>query len=97
MSDDLTLPAAAVQRAIVHMNEDHRDSMVEMAQALAGLPWATDAEMLGLDQHGIDIRATGAGQTATARLLFTTPLRGPQELRPALIALAQRAHEEAAK
>lgn len=97
MTGDLTLPAAAVQRAIEHMNDDHRDSMVEMAQALARLPWATDAEMLGLDQDGIDIRASGAGQEATARLLFATPLAGPQELRPAIIALAMQARAEAAK
>ena len=97
MTDDLVLPAAAVRRAIVHMNADHRDSMVEMAQTLAGYPWATDAEMLGLDRHGIDIRATGAGQAATARLLFATPLGGPQELRPTIIALAQRAREGASK
>ncbi len=97
MSDDLTLSAAAVQRAIEHMNDDHRDSMVEMVQTLTGYPWATDAEMLGLDLRGIDIRATGAGQETTTRLLFATPLTGPQELRPAIIALAQRAREGAAK
>ncbi len=96
MTDTLVLPAAAVQRAIEHMNDDHRDSMVAMAQTLAGHPWVTDAEMLGLDPHGINIRATGAGREATARLLFATPLTGPQELRPAIIALAQRAREGAA-
>lgn len=97
MADDPTLPAAAAQRAIEHMNDDHRDSMVEMMQTLAGYPWATDAEMLGLDLRGIDIRAIGADQQATARLLFATPLSGPQELRPAIIVLAQRAREGAAK
>ena len=61
MTSDPMLPAAVVLRAIEHMNADHRDSMVEMAQTLAGHPWATDAEMIGLDLHGIDIRAIGAG------------------------------------
>jgi len=53
--------------------------------------------MLGLDLRGIDIRALGAGQETTTRLLFATPLTGPQELRPAIIVLAQRAREGAAK
>ena len=68
MTSETVLPAAAVQRAINHMNEDHRDSLLEMARALAGCPWAIDAELVAVDALGVNVRASGEGREEMARI-----------------------------
>ena len=68
--------AAAVQRAVEHMNDDHRDSLLEMAQAIAGYPWATDAELVAVDTLGVNVRASGDGREGMARIAFDAPLAG---------------------
>lgn len=87
------LPAAAVRRAIDHMNADHRDSLIEMAWALAGYDWATDVDLTALDRDGLDIAARGAGREESARIPFDAPLAGAGELRGAVVALTLRARE----
>ena len=94
MTSETALPAAAVGRAISHMNADHRDSLLEMAQALAGCPWATDAELSAIDALGVEVRASGDGREEVARITFATPLAGAEQLRDAMIALARRARGE---
>lgn len=92
---DERLPEAATRRAIDHMNADHRDSLIEMARALAGCDWATDADLTALDRDGLTIVARGPGREETAQIPFDAPLGGPGELRPAVVALALRAREAA--
>jgi nitroreductase len=86
---DLLAPIAA--GAIEHMNSDHADAVLAYARGLAGLAWAEAATLVALDAAGMDLRARGQGQTATARIRFDSPLRSAEELRPTLVALAQQA------
>src|SRR6476661_8479236 len=95
MSDDVVLSTAAIQRAIDHMNEDHRDSLLDMARSLAGIAWAEEAELIALDARGLGIRASGSGRSKLARVDFVTPLESAQELRDAVILLARRARGQA--
>lgn len=94
MSNEVQLPAAAMQRAIDHMNEDHRDSMVEMAKAFAGFAWTEDAELVGIDAQGLDLVASTGERRETARVPFDTPLTDPQGLRDAVVLLARRARQQ---
>ena len=93
MSNEGALPEVAVRRAVDHMNTDHRDSLVEMARALAGLDWATDVDLTALDREGLDIAARGSGRKESARIPFDAPITAPGELRGAVVALALRARE----
>lgn len=96
MSDGTILPAAAAQRAIDHMNEDHRDSLIDMAKVLAGLGWAEDAELVAIDVRGLDIRAHGGGQSEVVRVDFDAPLASAAQLRDAVVVLARRARPQVA-
>jgi heme oxygenase (biliverdin-IX-beta and delta-forming) len=91
MSDEVVLSTAAIQRAIDHMNEDHRDSVLDMARSLAGINWAVEAELIAIDARGLDIRASDSGRSELARVDFVTPLESAQQLRDAVILLARRA------
>ena len=96
MSSETQLPAAALQRAIDHMNQDHRDSLIDMVKAFAGFGWAEDAELIGIDATGLDIRAIGDGRQEAASVAFDTPLAGADELRDAVVVLARRARQQVA-
>ncbi|MBX3015576.1 MAG: DUF2470 domain-containing protein [Caldilineaceae bacterium] len=85
------LPTALVTRAIEHMNEDHAHNLLDYAHTLAGLTWAEDAEMTGLDPTGFDLVVRGGGRIQHVRLPFEPPLTQADQLRPALVVLAQRA------
>lgn len=91
MSADQNFPAAAVQRAIDHMNEDHRDSLIDMARALAGCLWASDAELVSIDPRGFELWAIGEERRELAHIAFDTPLTSAQQLRDAMVILARRA------
>lgn len=84
-------PAALIQRAMQHINDDHGHNLLEYAQRLAGLNWAEEAEMSSLDLAGFDLVVRGSGRIHHVRLTFDASLASAEQLRPALVALAQRA------
>jgi putative heme iron utilization protein len=43
------------------------------------------------DAAGLDLCVSGSGRQEIARVAFEPPLTGPEQLRPALVALAERA------
>ena len=49
----------------------------------------------GIDRYGIDLSCTGAGQSAAVRALFSEPLEKAADVRPATVALVQRARAAA--
>lgn len=72
--------------AVDHMNDDHRDALrlyaTNIARAKDG-DWRTT----GIDPEGIDL----ALRDLTARVLFETPVDGPDALRASLVVLAKNA------
>ncbi|HSL60010.1 MAG TPA: DUF2470 domain-containing protein [Acidimicrobiales bacterium] len=81
-------PIAPVADGIItHMNEDHTEANLLYVQVLAGLHDATEASMVGIDRHGVTLRATTPGGPRMARVGFPAPLTGPDDARPAVIAL----------
>ena len=85
-------PIAPVADGVVaHMNEDHADANLLYATALAGLPDATTARMVGIDRHGITLRVETPDAPRMARLGFPAPLTAADEARPAVIELLAQA------
>jgi len=83
-----------VDYAVNHMNEDHRDAMVDMLHGLCGAPWVTDVEMLGFDEAGIQLKGLGEADKSEAfTLSFDAPLSKANEFRPALMGLLAKARE----
>jgi heme iron utilization protein len=80
-------------RAIAHLNDDHADALLEMAQAIGGCPEATAARCVDADTTGLDLLAeTSAGETPV-RVPYDEPIEGPEGLRKATVKLAQRSRE----
>jgi hypothetical protein len=88
--DHVTIGAAP---AVAHLNEDHADALVAIAQALAGYPDATAARCTGLDRRGIDLTVQTPRGRAPARVAFPAALGERAELRAATVALTRRARE----
>jgi putative heme iron utilization protein len=90
---DPTAPVAEKSKA--HLNKDHTDGLLLIAREIAGARGAVSAVCTGIDRYGIDLSCTGAGQSAAARALFAEPLRKAADVRPATVALVERARASA--
>jgi heme iron utilization protein len=82
---------AAAARIVAHMNEDHADAVADLARVQGGVPSALRAEMTGCDRDGFDVVADTGGGPVPARVPFPSPLDGPEEARPVLIAMLREA------
>lgn len=91
---DPTAPSAA--RAISHLNEDHGDALLVIAQSLGGYTDATTARSVGIDRHGIDLMIDTPRGAAPIRIGFATPATTPDGLRAATVELTKRAREAGA-
>jgi hypothetical protein len=90
--DDPVSSGAA--RAIEHLNGDHADALLEMAQALGGCPEASAARCLDADRTGLDLIATTPAGEVPVRVDYEEPIDAPEGLRKATVKLAQRARAE---
>ena len=86
---DPVRPDAAA--ALAHLNADHADSLVEMAQALGGYPDTTLAVCTGIDRYGLDLRVDTPRGMGYTRIGFGAPLSSADELRAASVDLVTRA------
>lgn len=90
--DDPVSQGAA--RAIEHLNDDHADALLEMAQALGGQPGASAARCVEADSTGLDLIATTPAGEIPVRVDYDEPIDGPEGLRKATVKLAQKARAE---
>lgn len=77
--------------AIAHLNADHADALLQIAQALGGYPDASEARCTGLDRRGIDITVQTPRGRAPTRVAFAPALTAGPELRAATVELTTRA------
>jgi heme iron utilization protein len=78
--------------AIEHLNSDHADALLLMAQELGGYPDATAAKCTAADRYGLDLTLETPRGTASARVGFAEPVGAdPAGLRGATVELAHRA------
>ena len=85
--DPLAPSAAGI---LSHMNADHADSMILLAQTHAGLT-ATTATMTSIDRLGFTLRLTTADGIKGTRINYPAEARTPQAVRQALVAMVQHA------
>jgi nitroreductase len=83
--------APIADAAIAHMNNDHADAVLAYARGLAGLGWAQAATVERIDAAGLELRVSAPGREQRARVAFDPPLTAPEQLRPALVKLANQA------
>jgi heme iron utilization protein len=80
--------ASQEEGIVLHMNDDHIDSMLEYCQYVHGIS-ADQAEMIGLDAEGFDLKYTqGEEVQGQLRFNFDNPVLNAMDARKALVALA---------
>ena len=79
------------ERAIAHLNEDHADALLEMAQAFGGQPDATAARCLDADRTGLDLVVTTDAGEVPVRVFYEEPIDEAEGLRKATVKLAHAA------
>jgi putative heme iron utilization protein len=82
---------AAAAGIISHMNADHADAMVLYCKAFSKATDITAATMTGVDRYGFDMSVKTAEGPRPVRLAFAGPLRTPDEVRTALVAMVKDA------
>ena len=85
-------PSAA--GTIAHMNADHADAMMLYCKAFSKATDLTFAKMTGVDRYGFEMSAKTPEGPRPVRVAFATPVSTPDELRTALIAMAQDARSK---
>lgn len=83
--------ASVAPGAVAHLNADHADALLTMAQALGGYPDATSATCTTADRFGLDLSVVTPRGRARTRIGYDQPLRAANELREATVKLARRA------
>jgi putative heme iron utilization protein len=79
--------------AIAHLNNDHAEALVTMAQALGGYPDTTAATCTGADRYGLDLRVVTPRGIAYTRIGYAGPIDSIDELRSATVELTRRARQ----
>lgn len=83
----------AYDRARAHMNADHVDALVAIAQVHGNTPGTTHAQIIALDDAGMVLEATvGDDPSVLLDITFVPPIT-PDTVRERMVALAQEAHE----
>ena len=77
--------------AIAHLNHDHADALLVIAQMLGGYPDATSAHCPALDHRGIDLAVDTPRGRAPTRVAFPNALTDSSQLRAATVELTRRA------
>lgn len=80
--------------AIAHMNVDHRRALVDYARAFGDFEHVEEARMIALDRLGFDLQVTPKeGRQQLLRVGFDEPLERPEDVRPAMVAMVDRARD----
>jgi putative heme iron utilization protein len=84
--------ADAAGGIIEHMNTDHKDALILLARALAGIE-SQEAAMTSVDRLGFHVRLKTQDGMKGARIAFLREVSNPGEARKVLVEMVQRARE----
>jgi len=74
------------------MNTDHKDALVLLSKALAGIE-AEEATMTSVDRLGFHVRLKTSEGVRGARIAFLREVRDASETRRVLVEMVQRARQ----
>jgi putative heme iron utilization protein len=77
--------------AIEHLNQDHADALLIIAQQTGGRTNATSASAIGLDRYGLDLLAHGERGTGRVRVPWPAEVTSGPEIRTQSVALVRAA------
>ncbi|MGY4101183.1 HugZ family pyridoxamine 5'-phosphate oxidase [Nocardia sp. R16R-3T] len=79
--------------AITHLNDDHADALLSMAQVLGGYLDATEASCERADRYGLDLRVVTPRGVARTRVCYAMPIDSAAEVRAATVELTRRSRQ----
>ena len=82
--------ADSAEGIIRHMNEDHADALVKLAQVHVGIE-AAQAQMTAVDRLGFHVRLKTAEGMRGARIAFTREVLNTKQVREVLVEMVKRA------
>ncbi|WP_370328085.1 DUF2470 domain-containing protein [Euzebya sp.] len=83
--------------AVAHMNDDHAEHVLVIAQAFGSVPHATRARIVAMDDAGMDLEAeVEDGATRHTRVPFDPPITD-QTVRERMVELTRQASEALGK
>jgi heme iron utilization protein len=82
--------ADAAPGIVQHMNTDHKDALLLLARAIAGID-AQEVEMTSVDRLGFHVRAKTQDGMRGARIAFSREVRDSGEAREVLVEMVRRA------
>jgi putative heme iron utilization protein len=82
--------ADSTAEIIQHMNADHKDALILIARAFAGID-SEEAAMTSVDRLGFHVRLKTADGMRGARIAFLREVHNPKEARNVLIEMVQQA------
>ena len=85
--------ATSAAHAIEHLNDDHADALLLMAQHLGGYPDASRATCTTIDRYGLDLAVFTPRGVAPIRIGYEERIDAPDGLRGATVELTRRARE----
>jgi putative heme iron utilization protein len=85
--------ADATTEIIQHMNADHKDALILIARAFAGID-SQEAVMTSVDRLGFHVRLKTQDGMRGARIAFLREARNPKEARNVLIEMVQQARQK---
>ena len=82
---------------LLHINEEHADQLLVVAQALGGHPDAISARAEHVDEYGLDLMVETPSGPASPRVNFVEPVGGtyPAGIRFAFVRLVRQAKQVA--
>ncbi len=88
--DPLADAAAGIMQ---HMNADHKDALILLAGALAGIE-SQEGAMTSVDRLGFHLRLKTHDGVRGARIAFPRPVSNPAETRSVLVEMVQQARQQ---
>jgi putative heme iron utilization protein len=86
--------ADSMAEIIQHMNTDHKDALVLLAQKFAGIE-PQETTMTAVDRLGFHLRMTTGDGIRGARIAFVREVSNPAETRGVLVEMVQQARAQA--
>lgn len=87
--DPLADSAASI---LQHMNADHGDALILLARVFGGVD-SEEAVMTSVDRLGFHVRMKTAEGMRSARIAFTSEVKGPLDARKVLVEMTQKARQ----
>jgi len=84
--------ADSTAEIIQHMNADHKDALILIAQTFAGID-SQEAAMTSVDRLGFHVRLKTPDGMRGARIAFWREVRNPKDARDVLIEMVQQARQ----